>query len=101
MTTNSKFAVIGGQYEVAFYGCTDTLLKAKRLATSNEELWDNWQGLHKPRLYKIEDTEEVETSGMLTYHDGMTIRVPIYGAPCWAWNCDTKKWEYICNNVKK
>ena len=92
-TTNAKYAVIGGQYE-AFYGCTDTLLKAKRLATANAEHWDNWQGWHKPQIYKIEDTEEIETGGMITYRDGMTIRIPICGAPRWAWDNDTKKWEY-------
>ena len=93
-TTNAKYAVIGGQYEAAFYGCTDTLLKAKRLATANAEYWDNCQGWHKPQIYKIEDTEEIETGGMITYRDGMTIRIPTCGAPCWAWNNDTKKWEY-------
>lgn len=93
-TTNAKYAVIGGQYEAAFYGCTDTLLKAKRLATANAEHWDNWQGWHKPQIYKIEGTEEIETGGMITYRDGMTIRIPIYGAPHWAWGNDTEKWEY-------
>lgn len=93
-TTNAKYAVIGGQYEAAFCGCTDTLLKAKRLATANAEHWDNWQGWHKPQIYKIEDTEEIETGGMITYRDGMTIRIPIYGAPHWAWDNDTEKWEY-------
>lgn len=93
-TTNAKYAVIGGQYEAAFYGCTDTLLKAKRLATANAEYWDNWQGWHKPLIYKIEDTEEIETGGMITCRDGMTIRIPTCGARCWAWDNDAKKWEY-------
>ena len=93
-TTNAKYAVIGGQYEAAYYGCTDTLLKAKRLATANAEYWDNWQGWHKPQIYKIEDTEEIETGGMITYRDGMTIRIPTFGAPRWAWDNDAKKWEY-------
>lgn len=56
----NNFAVIGGQYQSYCYGCTPTLLGAKRLAGKHEEYWDNWQGWHRPAVYKIEDTEIVE-----------------------------------------
>lgn len=56
----NNFAVIGGQYQAYCYGCTPTLLGAKRLAGKNEEYWDNWQGWHRPAVYRIEDTEIVE-----------------------------------------
>lgn len=56
----NNFAVIGGQYQSYCYGCTPTLLGAKRLAGKNEEYWDNWQGWHRPAVYRIEDTEIVE-----------------------------------------
>ena len=50
-----KYYVIGGQYESYNYGGTPTLLGAKRLATKNMEYWDNWQGWHKPDIYKAEN----------------------------------------------
>ena len=50
-----KYYVIGGQYRLYNYGGTPTLLGAKRLATKNEEYWDNWQGWHKPAIYRAED----------------------------------------------
>lgn len=72
-----NYAVIGGQYETYYYGSTETLLQAKRLATRNKEYWDNWQGWHTPKIYKIEDTKEIFSRGRLTAHDGQPIRVPI------------------------
>ena len=66
-----NYYVIGGQYESICYGGTPTLIGAKRLATKNEEYWDNWQGWHKPRIYQAEDTEVI---------DGVEIRVPVPGA---------------------
>lgn len=76
----NKFYVIGGQYEPYCYGGAPTLIGAKRLATKNEEYWDNWQGWHKPLIYRAEDTEIVECRGWITRCDGMTTRVPKYGA---------------------
>jgi len=78
--TNSKYVVIGGQYERQYYGTCDTLLAAKRLATKNTEYWDNGQGWHTPAIYAIEDTWLVTTDGMITYNDGAEIRVPRPGA---------------------
>lgn len=75
-----KYVVIGGQYETCYYGGAPTLLGAKRLAGRNVEYWDNWQGFHKPFVYAIEDTEEIECYGWITMRDGETIRVPKYGA---------------------
>lgn len=75
-----NFYVIGGQYESHCYGGTPTLIGAKRLATKHEEFWDNWQGWHKPLIYRAEDTEEIESYGRMTTIDGAIIRVPKYGA---------------------
>lgn len=76
----NNFYVIGGQYESHCYGGTPTLIGAKRLATKNEEYWDNWQGWHKPLIYRAEDTEEIESLGRITANDGVIIRVPKFGA---------------------
>ena len=51
-----KYCVIEGQYASYCYGCTPTLLGAKRLAGRHDEHWDNWQGWHRPKIYRIEDT---------------------------------------------
>ena len=56
----NRFCVIGGQYACYDYGCTPTLLGAKRLATKHAEYWDNWQGWHVPAVYKVEDVRLVE-----------------------------------------
>ncbi len=53
-----NYYVIGGQYDSYCYGGTPTLLGAKRLANKNEEYWDNWQGWHKPQIYRAEDVVE-------------------------------------------
>lgn len=76
----NNFYVIGGQYESCCYGGAPTLIGAKRLATKNMEYWDNWQGWHKPLVYKAEDTDEIESNGRITTNDGVMIRVPKYGA---------------------
>lgn len=72
----NNYTVIGGQYEHYYYGDTPTLIGAKRLANKNEEHWDNWQGWHTPKIYRIEDTELIEAKGMITCMDGEKIRVP-------------------------
>ena len=87
MKKEIKYYVIGGQYETCCYGGTPTLLGAKRLATLRTEYWDNWQGWHKPAIYRAEDTEEVESCGRITTHDGRTIRVPKDGAVPVVWAC--------------
>ena len=74
----NNFYVIGGQYESICYGGAPTLIGAKRLANKNKEYWDNWQGWHTPKIYKSEDTEEVESYGRITTTDGSIIRVPKY-----------------------
>ena len=58
MKKEVKYYVIGGQYRSYCYGGTPTLLGAKRLANKNFEYWDNWQGWHKPKIYRAEDTFE-------------------------------------------
>lgn len=56
-----EYCVIGGQYAMYNYGTVRTLLGAKRLATKRIELWDNWQGWHKPRIYRLEDCVSANT----------------------------------------
>lgn len=73
---HNNYYVIGGQYECYCYGGTPTLIGAKRLANKNREYWDNWQGWHTPKIYKAEDTEEIESRGRITSRDGVIIRVP-------------------------
>ena len=85
MKKEIKYYVIGGQYETCCYGGTPTLPGAKRLATRSAEYWDNWQGWHKPAIYRAEDTEEVESRGRITTPDGQTIRVPKDGAVPAVW----------------
>ena len=88
-----KYCVIGGQYEPHYYGTTKTLLAAKQLSTKNIEYWDNWQGWHKPKIYRIEDTEEIEAIGWVTYDDGTVIREPKANAePVCFWDEDKKCW---------
>lgn len=77
--TNNYYA-IGGQYESYCIGGTPTLIGAKRLANKNMEYWDNWQGWHRPSIYRAEDTKVVESRGRITSYDGDMIRVPKYGA---------------------
>lgn len=71
-----KFQVIGGQYESIYYGESDSLRGAKMIAARHEEHWDNWQGWHRPRIYRAEDVREVESRGRVTTRDGEMIRVP-------------------------
>lgn len=85
MKKEIKYYVIGGQYESCCYGGAPTLLGAKRLATRYAEYWDNWQGWHKPAIYRAEDTEEVESRGRITTPDGRTIRAPKDGAVPVVW----------------
>ena len=54
-----KYQVIGGQYESCWIGESDSLHGAKIIATRNMEYWDNWQGWHKPCIYRAEDVEIV------------------------------------------
>lgn len=44
---------------------------AKMIASKNEELWDNWEGWHKPKVFLAEDCEEA-----YGYRDGKIVRVP-------------------------
>ena len=52
-----KYQVIGGQYESCWIGESDSLHGAKIIATRNMEYWDNWQGWHKPCIYRAEDVD--------------------------------------------
>lgn len=79
MKKENRYYVIGGQYEWYFYGGAPTLIGAKRLASKNLEYWDNWQGWHRPAIYKAEDTVEIESKGRITTPDGCTIRIPKVG----------------------
>lgn len=77
MKREKKYYVIGGQYEYHCYGGAPTLLGAVRLAILNQELWDNWQGWRKPKIYRAEDTHIIEAQGWVTVSDGSRVRVPL------------------------
>lgn len=87
-----KYQVIGGQYEPYWYGESDNLTAAKRIATAHEEYWDNWQGWHKPCIYAAEDCTIVKSHGMITHVDGSMICVPSHANPVAYWE-DGKWWD--------
>lgn len=81
MKKEIKFYVIGGQYCYDCYGGAPTLIGAKRMATKHMEYWDNWQGWHKPRIYKAEDTIVITSNGnTLGLPESRSMRVPKPGA---------------------
>lgn len=89
MKKEIEFYVIGDQYKAYNYGGAATLEGAKRLATKNEEYWDNWQEFHKPAIYKAEDCE-VQTGWFGTDH------YPKWNAiPYMTWNEYFRKWEEL------
>ena len=79
-----KYCVIGGQYEKYNYGTVKTLLGAKRLATKRIEFWDNWQGCHKPSIYRLEDCKSATTF----YGDQLIPDVGAHAVSVW----DGKRW---------
>lgn len=83
-----KYYVIGGQYEAYCYGGADTLLGAKRIAGKHDEYWDNWQGWHRPAIYKAEDCEEAAT---ICCPSG-TMIPKLYAVPVAAYDMHTEKW---------
>lgn len=76
-----KYRVIGGQYQVVYYGETDNLHAAKCLATKNLEYWDNWQGWHYPRIYITETLEEPWGGVYLERRFDHHTRTPWYTPP--------------------
>ena len=90
MKKKIKYYVIGGQYFYYNYGGTETLHAAKCLATKKMEYWDNWQGWHKPRIYKAEDCE----LGNSFY--GENYYPKPYAVPEASWNEYIGKWEKHC-----
>lgn len=66
--------------KVIAMGGTPTLIGAKRLASRNMEYWDNWQGWHKPKIYRAEDVQKVTSKGRITTRDGIDIYIPLEGA---------------------
>lgn len=70
------YYVIGGQYEDYCYGWSRTVLGAKRMARKHQELWDNWQGWHTPKVYAAEDCAVGET-----FHGEDIVRDREGGAP--------------------
>ena len=90
MKKEIKYYVIGGQYEDYNYGGAATLIGAKRLATKNTEYWDNWQGWHKPRIFKADDCK-LETN----FH-GENYYPKANAIPVASWNDYTRRWESNC-----
>lgn len=88
-----KYQVIGGQYEQSWKGESDTLLGAKRIASRNEEYWDNWQGWHTPAIYAAEDCSVIKCRGWITMYDGSETIVSNDFAEPVAWkDRSTGKW---------
>ena len=50
-----RYQVVGGQYTYRNYGESDSVHGAKCIAAKHDEYWDNWQGWHRPLIYRIED----------------------------------------------
>ena len=71
-----KYQVIGGQYETVWYGETNNLKEARKICKANEEYWDNWQGWHRPNIYKGEDCVDIISKGRVLTRDGVMVRVP-------------------------
>lgn len=90
-----KYQVIGGQYESCWYGESDTLRGARRIANAHEEYWDNFGGWHTPAIYAAEDVEEYESRGRITTPDGWDIRGARMGAqpiPDGLKDIDVERW---------
>lgn len=86
-----KYQVIGGQYESAWYGESDSLHGAKLIAAKHDEYWDNWQGWHRPSIYLAENVEEIESKDRITTPDGIMIRIPA-GEPAYTYDYQGEKW---------
>lgn len=82
---NSRFHVIGGQYEFCYYGSAETLTDAKRLAAKHDEFWDNWQGFHRPKIYAAKDCWEVRGC-FYPRHDKRVFPVSEYDMLAQKWN---------------
>lgn len=85
-----NYYVIGGQYMDINYGGTETLLGAKRLATKCTEYWDNFQGWHKPRVFKAEDCVLGKS------YFGTNLYPKANAVPVASWSEYKKKWEHDC-----
>lgn len=48
----------------------------KNFKTRNREYWDNWQGWHKPNIYKAHDVQVIISRGRITTPDGWEVIVP-------------------------
>lgn len=87
MSNKINFYVIGGQYHRYNHGGTPTLLGAKRLAAKSDEHWDNWQGWHRPAIYRAEDCRLMNNF----YGEQM---LPAEGAnPVAVYNMTAHRWE--------
>ena len=90
--TNINYYVIGGQYAFYCYGGKETLLAAKRLAGQHDEYWDNWQGWHRPAIYRAEDCREVKSM----YNEYETTMAPKEGTvPVAVYDMERKAWTTI------
>lgn len=86
-----KYQVIGGQYEQQWYGESDTICGAKRIATNHMEFWDNRQGWRKPDIYTADHVKVIKSEGRITTPDGKKIRIAT-GQPICTWNHWMERW---------
>lgn len=87
MSKKANYYIIGGQYYFYCYGSAETMTGAKRIAGKHDEYWDNWQGWHRPSIYKAEDCILADTQ----FHGEQMI--PAEGAhPVAVYDMDHKMW---------
>lgn len=90
-----NYYVIGGQYDSYYYGATATLIGAKRLANKCAEYWDNWQGWHIPKIYKVEDVQKCVNfygKGYCPKYGAEPVAIACYN------NSDRVVWREFCHD---
>lgn len=93
-----QYQVIGGQYEQYWYGESNSIIGAKRIASQNCEFWDNWQGWHYPSIYKADDCEKIISKDAITVPNGCEITIHKIGVMPIATR-DFKGWTNLDNYV--
>lgn len=86
MDKQANFYIIGGQYAACCYGTAVTLHQAKLLASKCIEYWDNWQGWHKPAIYRAEDVRPINNF----YGAGYAPQP--HAVPAAHWSNELNKW---------
>ena len=90
----ANYYIIGGQYYAYCYGSAETLLGAKRIAAKHDEYWDNWQGWHRPKIYRAEDCVLADTQfhGEQMIPDDGAYPVAVYDMERKTWSDPREEW---------